>query len=306
MSLFLGIDGGGTRCVALATDPAGRELARREGGPGIVRADHPEAGAATLATLAAETLRAAGSEPPAAVLCCALAGAGREPERRLLERALQGQGIATICHVTTDAEAALFDAFGRGPGLLLISGTGSIAWGRAEDGRTARAGGWGALMGDEGSAYALGIGALRHVARAHDGRGPHTALTRDVLRRTGRRAVEELASWAATADKAEIAALAPLVTAAAHRGDPAAGGLVDLAARELAILFAALHRRLGPWSDPPAAAFAGALLAPNGALRARTIHAIREAGLHVRILDRAIDGARGAAGLARDMGFLTG
>src|SRR5690606_39124585 len=121
MSLFLGIDGGGTRCVALATDPAGRELARREGGPGIVRADHPEAGAATLATLAAETLRAAGSEPPAAVLCCALAGAGREPERRLLERALQGQGIATICHVTTDAEAALFDAFGRGPGLLLIS-----------------------------------------------------------------------------------------------------------------------------------------------------------------------------------------
>jgi len=305
MSLFIGIDGGGTRCVAVATDRAGHELARREGGPGLVHADRLDAGAAALATLAEATIRAAGAEPPAAVLCCALAGAGREPERSALERALQERGIAAVCRVTTDAEAALFDAFGPGPGLLLISGTGSIAWGRAEDGVTARAGGWGALLGDEGSAYALGIEALRQVVRAHDGRAPDTALAPEVLRHTGRRAVEELVSWAAAADKAEIAALAPIVTAAARQGDAVARAMVDEAARELASFMVALPRRLGPWTAPPTAALAGALLAPAGPLRAPTINAIRESGVPVRILDRAIDGARGAAALARDMDPLT-
>src|SRR5690606_32133686 len=153
------------------------------------------------------------------------------------------------------------DAFGSGPGLLVIAGTGSVAWGRAEDGRAARAGGWGHLLGDEGSGYALGLEALRAVVRAHDGRAPETTLRDAVLSHARARAPEELIAWAATAAKADIAALAPRVAAAAREGDAAARAIVDRAAHDLAGHIRALHARLGPWSAPPAVAMTGGLLA---------------------------------------------
>jgi len=297
--VFVGIDGGGTRSAALATDAAGRPLARTEGPPGLLRPGRAAATARTLAALARRTLRAAGARPPASALCCAVAGAGRDPERSALQDALLATGVARAVVVTTDAEAALHDAFGTGPGLLLASGTGSIAWGRAPDGRTARAGGWGALLGDEGSGYALGLAALRAAARAHDGRGPATPLVGAVLRATGAPAPEDLIAWSAAASKAEIAALAPTTLDAARQGDPVALELLRAAAAELATHVAALHRRLGPWTEPPPLALAGRLLEPGSPLREATLEAIAALGIPARALDTTPDGARGAAALAR-------
>ena len=296
---FVGIDGGGTRATAVVTDGRGAELARVEGEAGLVLAGDPAAGAPALGALVARALAAAGAEPPAAVLCCALAGAGREEQARPLAAALERLAVARRIRVATDAEAAFHDAFGNGPGILLIAGTGSIAWGRGEDGRTARVGGWGHLLGDEGSGYALGLGALRAAARAHDGRGPETRLLRRVLEHTGLDSPEALIAWAATASKAAIAALAPLVASAAAEGDAVARTLVDEAARELAGHAAALHRRLGPWSAPPPIALAGGLLAPGRPLRPAVVAALGLTGVPYRVLDDAIDAARGAAALAR-------
>ena len=217
MDLYVGIDGGGTRTTAVATGPDGRVVARAEGEAGIVKVLEPAAGVSILVGLTRRAAAAAGApEAPVAALCCALSGAGREPERVALEAALRATGVAQCIRVTTDAEGAMADAFGTGAaGILLIAGTGSIAWGRDAAGRTARAGGWGFQLGDEGSGYFLGMAALQAVVRAHDGRAPETTLTADVLERTGVGAVEGLIAWTAAATKGDVGALAPGVCAAA-------------------------------------------------------------------------------------------
>lgn len=297
--VYVGLDGGGTRTTVLVTDAAGAELARVEGEAGIVDAREPAARATVLRELVLRALERAGAAPPAAALCCALAGAGREPERRALRAALEPLGIARAIRIVGDGEAAFHDAFGAGPGILLIAGTGSIAWGRAADGRTARAGGWGQALGDEGSGYALGLAGLRAVARAHDGRGPDTALTEALLAATGVGAPEELIGWVARADKAAVAALAPRVAAAAAAGDAVAAAIVRQAAGELAAHVAALHERLGPWPGTVSVAFSGGLLAPGGPLRAVVAAEVCRLGAGLRLREERVDAARGAAALAR-------
>jgi len=300
--VYLGLDGGGTNTTVVATDAAGHELARVRGGAGIINPADPVARAGTLADLARRTLDAAGAAAPAAALCCALAGAGREAERRALRDALARLEVAREIHVVGDIEAAFHDAFAMGPGLLVIAGTGSIAWGRAEDGRTARVGGWGHLLGDEGSGYALGLAALRAVVRAHDGRAPATALREHVLSHACVRAPEDLIAWAAAAAKADVAALAPLVAGAAGAGDAVARALVEQAARDLADHVRALHVRLGPWAGVADIALAGGLLGRGGPLREPAIAAIHALGLPLRVRDEPVDAARGAAALARSAG----
>jgi glucosamine kinase len=297
--IFIGIDGGGTRTTAVAHDEAGRELARLQGGAGLVRSTEPTAGAAALADLTERVLRAAGAAPPATALCCALAGAGRHEDRIAIAAALQREAIAERIRVITDADAAFHDAFATGPGILLIAGTGSIAIGRgAAGGPLTRVGGWGALLGDEGSGYAIGRAALRACARAHDGREGETTLLPTILTHLGLDAAEELIHWGGAATKREIAALAPLVLATADKGDAAALAIADGATRELIGHLDSMIRTLAPWPEPPTLAFAGGLIASSGPLRTRLVRSL-ETAASPRILDSAVDAARGAATLAR-------
>ena len=105
------------------------------------------------------------------------AGVGRDEERKALHAALRAEGIAATVHITTDIEIALEAAYGKGPGIVLLAGTGSFAIARLADGSLKRQGGYGWQMGDEGSGYALGRSALTAVGRAFDGRGPATGLS---------------------------------------------------------------------------------------------------------------------------------
>ncbi len=291
----IGIDGGGTATRALVLDERGKELGRAEGGPALI--DRPgspidiEAVAATVQRAAA----AAGVELPAAALCAGFAGVGRELERRAVEEALTGR-LAARARVITDAEAAHSDAFGDGPGLLVIAGTGSMALGRAEDGREARTGGWGLLLGDEGSGYDIGLSGLRAAARAADGRGKTTELLARLMAELGLARPEELIPWAARAPKTAIAALAPTVCELAIAGDEVAAEIVAAAVASLAAHVDALLARLGPWSSPPSLAFAGGLLAPGRPLRGAVLAAAGEC--ECVALDKTVDPARGAARLA--------
>jgi glucosamine kinase len=180
--------------------------------------------------------------------------------------------------------------------LLLVAGTGSIAWGRGEDGREARVGGWGGLLGDEGSGYDIGLRALRAVVRAADGRGPPTELRDRLLGEIGLDAPEALIRWAAGAGKASVARLAPTVCGVANAGDEVAAAIVTGAVESLKAHVVALRQRLGPWRATPRLALAGGLLAPGGPLREAVVASTASFGCAVR--EEPVDVARGAARLA--------
>jgi glucosamine kinase len=280
-------------------DGEGRELGRAEGSGAIADALNPGPPTAAVAQVCRAALEAAGGGVPAHALWAALSGAGREEARAAVEERLLRAGVAGRVRVGTDIGAAFHDAFGDGPGILLVAGTGSIAWGRAEDGREARAGGWGQHLGDEGSAYALGVAALKEATWQADGRAPRTGLGDAVLAHLGFAGAGDLIPWAASATKREVAALAPVVTRGAS-ADPAAVAILARAAADLDAHVAALVARLAPWSRPPAVALTGGLLQPGGPLRAPLEEALAQRGLG--LAPREPDPAMGAARLALGVG----
>lgn len=293
-----GVDGGGTRTRALLADLAGEPLGAGEGPPGIVDPARPSAASLAVGEAVRRAAEAAGVELPVRALWAGLAGAGREVERAAAENAVRALGLAGTVRVGTDGEAAFRDAFGDGAGILLVSGTGSMALGRDGGEREVRVGGWGALLGDEGSAYRIGLRGLRAVLRAHDGRGPVTVLRDRVLEEMGVAGEPDLVRAAADAPKARIAGLAGRVIEAAREGDPAAAEIVNRSVAELAEHVRAASARLG--ADPPLpVALAGGLLAPARPLRSRIEAALEATGHPVRTEE--VRAVRGAAGLAREL-----
>lgn len=262
-----GVDGGGTRTRVVVADAEGRPLARVEGAGSLVDATRPDLAAGVVASVTRRAAREAGVDVPLRAVYAALAGTGRESVRVDVERALVREGIAGRVRVDTDVRAAFHRAFGTGPGILLVSGTGSIGWGRSESGREGRVGGWGTVIGDEGSGYGIGREALRRVARAADGRGPETGLTRAVLDFLDLERPEELVEWAQRAGKGGVAALVSPVVAQADGGDSVAGEILVGAVEELEGHVLTLVSTLGPWSRPPRVAFSGGLLEEGGPLR---------------------------------------
>ncbi|MGH7476481.1 MAG: N-acetylglucosamine kinase, partial [Longimicrobiales bacterium] len=232
---------------------------------------------------------------------CALAGAVGPSERAALARGLAAAGVARSVRVISDAEAALHDAFGAtGAGILLIAGTGSIALARRADRTLVRVGGWGMLLGDEGSGYAIGLAAARIVARAHDGRAEATALTPVVLDHAGVRTPLDLIAWSARATKRHIAALAPAVLALASRDAAAMRIQQDAVAALIELVASAARRSAGQGEAALDVALAGSLLAPGGPLRDPVGQALAAPPLELRLEDRAVDAARGAARLASE------
>jgi glucosamine kinase len=306
--LYVGVDGGATRCRAMVLDRDGRQVGGAEGPAGIVTVRAATAAAAIVAAVVRDAVRDAlradigddvgdaGTSPPVARLVAGLAGAGRADARDAARSALVATGIARAVEVLGDSEIALDDAFDDGAGILIVAGTGSMALGRKASGREApqaRAGGWGVVLGDEGSGWWLGINGLRAVARATDGRGPATTLTRILLDALSLPGPAAMISRVDGASKGEIAALAPLVLRAARDGDAVARQLADDAAGELAAAAAAVRRALDPWPEPPTVAGAGGLIAPDGLLRDRVAGALGDHGL---VFDpREVVPARGAA-----------
>ena len=299
MSFFLGVDGGGTRTRVALVDRGGRERARTEGPPTLVDPANPSDTVGVIADLCREVAAMGGVDLPVAGLWAGIAGAGTEPVRSLVQAALQAADLSSRTSVGADVEATFHDAFPSGPGILLISGTGSVALARGADGSSLRVGGWGVYLGDEGSGYGIGLSALRALVRGEDGRGLSTGLRDPVLRTLSVAGPADLIQWIATARKADVASLVPLICEVAEAGDEAATTVLESAVDELVGHIRTLVRRLEPWPDVPEVALAGGLIEEDGPLRPRVIRAIE--GLPCRHRDRALDGARGACFLAMEL-----
>ncbi len=296
MSFFLGVDGGGTRTRVALVDGAGRERARAEGPPTLIDPANPSKTIDVITHLCREVVSKGGADLPVAGLWAGIAGAGTEPTRSVVETALREAGLSSRTSVGADAEATFYDAFPSGPGILLLSGTGSIALGRGADGSSIRVGGWGVNLGDEGSGYRIGMGALRALVRGEDGRGVSTDLRDPVLKVLGLAEPADLIKWIASAQKADVASLVPLISEVAEAGDQAATTVIERAVDELVEHVRTLVRRLEPWPATPEVALAGGLLKEGRPLRVRVVRAIEV--LPCRPRDRAPDGATGACSLA--------
>jgi len=296
VTFVIGVDGGGTRTRAVIVDSDGHELGRAESAGAVATADDPGSAVAAVRSAVMRAATEARVTLPAAAMWAGLAGAGSVAAELAVSEELDDGSLAERVRVGTDVEAAFHDAFRDGPGVLLIAGTGSIAWARAPDGEVHRIGGWGRHLGDEGSGYKLGSDALRRVTWAEDGRAPATAMRAVLLDSCGVREVEHLIAWIETASKGEVAALAPIIVRSADEGDPAALEVVSDAVASLRGHVRAAVAATGPWRETASLVLWGGLVAEGGALRARVLEGLEE--LQVGLATREVDPPMGAARLA--------
>lgn len=177
MGYSLGFDGGGTKTDCVLLDAKGNIVGEGRGGPANPLRSGYDGAFSSLREAAAGAIAAAKIRPAEiAAVCAGLAGAGRRSVVRRMMVFLSEEFPAALTQVATDYEVALESAVGRAPGVVLIAGTGSVAYGRNAAGETARAGGYGPLLGDEGSAFEIGRRAVAAVARSRDTDAPVTVM----------------------------------------------------------------------------------------------------------------------------------
>ena len=241
---FLGIDGGGTRTTVWVANNRGRILARAVAGPSNptkvgLEAARREILAATRRARTSAGIRGRRFE----AVCAGIAGAASATAHRELLAFLRRSLPARRHILTHDAAITLEAGLGAAPGVVVISGTGSIAFGRDRRGRVVRSGGWGSAFGDEGSGYDVGRKAIQAALRDFDGRGPRTGLGKRICRSLNISEITEIIARALTPD--QVAALFPVVNRAATQGDRVARRLCEEAGRDLAELAAPLLRSIG-------------------------------------------------------------
>ena len=294
--VVIGIDGGGSKTHAMVADEHGHTIAETVGPGSAVRPGQAEHSALVIAGVVRDALASCEmTHVIPRVLCVGVAGAGRETERQQLWQALVGRDLASELVIHSDFSIALDDAFGDGPGVLMISGTGSVAFGRGPTGVTSRCGGWGPIAGDEGSGAWIGRRALSVVTAAADGREPETALVGAILTAAQVNETSDLIAWAAAAAPGQLATLAPIVLSVAEAGDLRANALVSLAVEELVLHIRTLARQL--FGDERAAvsvAFAGGMLSRGSTVRKRLEHRLKSAVPGAQIRAEAVNPARGA------------
>ena len=245
MKLYLGIDGGQSSTTALIGDENGRVLGTGRAGPCNHAAAH-EGRQKFLAAVTGSIRQAAENaslpEPVVFAAACLGLSGGPEEKEALTREIIQAESY----RITDDAHIALEGATGGEPGIIVIAGTGSIAFGRNAADQTARAGGWGYLFGDEGGAFDLVRQALRAVLRNEEGWGAKTVLREALLEATGARDAHQLLHlfYSDQYPRDRVAALAALVDKAARGGDPAASEIIGTAAQALATVAAAVRRQL--------------------------------------------------------------
>ena len=235
MNYIIGIDGGGTKTIGILTTQTGEHIAKIQSGPSNYHVVGIEQTQSVLKEIISQLWTHFTDTPLNTIrFCLGMAGLGREEDRKVIGQICDEIDINKNRILTHDAHIALVGGIGKQEGVLVISGTGSIVYGIGEDGKEARAGGWGYLLGDEGSGYDIALKGLQAVARAADKREPPTQLTNLILNRLELDEPNNLIRWTHAASRDEIAQLASVVFEATEIGDTKAEEIIDSAVSEFA------------------------------------------------------------------------
>ena len=308
MSHVLGIDAGGTKTVCLLADDQGRLVAEaRRGGANLQAVGELE-----VEKVLHEVMEEALGERPItpAVICLGIAGVDRPDDSAVVRGIMKRIGYKARIVIVNDALVALEAGAPGQPGVVVISGTGSIAYGRDAKGQAARSGGWGYVLGDEGSGYWIGRAALRAVLREADRRGPATLLTKLLLEHFGVAQAQGLIHqvYNTNLKLAAIGALATSVQSAFSQGDLVALGILRGAANELEASALSVAGRLELKGEPFVFILAGGIFRAVPWLEQELARRLPLAapGSRVRLLDRepawgavaiALEEARGGAAI---------
>ena len=297
MRHVLGLDAGGTKTVGLLADEAGNILAESRGSGANLQTH----GELEVEKVFHEVIEQLASLQQIDALCLGIAGVDRPRDEAAIRGILRRLGHRERATIVNDAVVALVAGASERFGIVVLAGTGSIAYGLDAKGRSARAGGYGYILADEGSGYWLGREALRAAVRAADGRSPKTLLIDLIFEALQIGSLAELVAlvYEKGMAKDQVAALARVVERARAEGDVASTQILAEAARELALTARSVARQLGFASDPFPVVLAG------GAFRAcPTLSTLVEAeldlpGARPRLLQ--VEPARGAVALALDL-----
>jgi len=305
-SFVMGIDGGGSKTAAWLS----RQNESGEWtivGRGVAGPSNPQSvGFATAFRNLDSAVEAAFADARTACVevaaaCGALAGAERESDRRQIEHWASDRRLATQLQLVHDALPLLAAGTPRGHGVGLIAGTGSFAFGQNAQGEMARAGGWGYLIGDEGSGYAIALAALHAATRAADQRGPTTSLLARFMKETGREQPLDLigAIYQSNVDARTIASWADLVFEEAEAADKVAATIVGQAARDLAETVAAVCRKIAFTSAPFPLALGGSLVVHRASYRENVASDLQRLGFTPAPIGLVPDPVLGAVVLAQ-------
>ncbi len=300
---YIGMDAGGTGTTVLVSD--GRKdlfLTKTEG---LNCNSFPSERIAKSLREAADSLLENGYIPAdCAGIGIGAAGNNNPAASALLRDCLGGCGFRCPVTICSDADAALYGAFGEEDGLLLISGTGSICLGQTHGGRERyRAGGFGHLIDDEGSAYAIGRDIAAAVVKAEDGRGPETALRNALFGHLGISDSSQLVGYVYDMGhtKKEIARLARLISLPENEGDRAASQIIERAVAGLLEMVIAVYGKMKARCGRPELPLVlhGSVLCNNARIAEALTEALSVRLPSLRIAEARADAAHGALGLAR-------
>ncbi|HEX6161746.1 MAG TPA: BadF/BadG/BcrA/BcrD ATPase family protein [Vicinamibacterales bacterium] len=294
----LGIDAGGTKTVALLADGDGRIIGEGRAGAANLQTEGELEVEKILHTVIERATEGRHLTP--AAVCLGMAGVDRRDDAVVIRDIMRRLGFRTNALIVNDALIALVAGAGASPGVVVISGTGSIAYGVSHHGVAARAGGWGPTLGDEGSGYWIGRRALAAVMRDADGRGPQTDLTRLVLRHFSLPKPDALVAeiYHQPQGRRAIASLGTVVDGARDAGDPVASDIMSQAADELALAAASVITRLDMRGEQFPILLAGGMLRESAWLAVEVRRRMAEVAPRANVEPLTHEPAIGAVRLA--------
>ena len=297
MAIYLGIDGGGTKttCVVAADNTVLGTAT--SSGSNVTRLGEARVREALHA--AVRDACAAAKVDPSRIesACVGLSGAGRGEVRDAVA-SMMAEVIRGRVQVVSDLETALEAAFGSGPGVITIAGTGSVAYGRDAGGQTARAGGWGLAISDEGSGQWVGRTAVSAVLGAKDA-GEEPPLLELILKLWNLTTLDELVRHANASPPPDFSSLFPVVLAAADSGDRLAHHVLEQAGTELGALASSVIRRLFGGADSVPLAMAGGVFRQSEVVRQVFYNKVTAEFPRVTVNPTIIEPVQGALELAR-------
>ena len=295
----MGIDGGGTKTSCVIGDETSVLGTGTATGSNMVRLGETKAREALAAAITQACAVAKINPAQVERTCVGLAGAGR-PEISNLVRRLLAELVSGEIDVVGDMVIALQAAFGTGPGVMVIAGTGSMAYGRDASGNTLRAGGWGFSIFDEGSGHWIGRSAVAAIMRDYDETGEENSVLMNSVKKFWGLATREQVVLAANASPSpDFAALLPAILLAADSGDALARSILTQAGTELARLAKIVIRRLFSDGDQVLVAMTGGVFANCALVRQVFYNSLRSEYPNCPVNPTVIEAVGGALELAR-------